>query len=311
MRHGTYSITARDSRTGELGVAVHSHWFSVGPICAWARPGVGAVATQSVADPSYGPRGLDAMESGKSAGDALDALLAVDEAAAVRQVAMVDGEGRVGVHTGGDCIAYAGHVAGDGFSCQANMMARETVPAAMASAFEQRDGDLAERLLGALDAADREGGDIRGRQSAALLIVPAEGAAWETTADLRVDDHREPLIELRRLLELDRAYGLAGTADELLAAGSFEAAAELYERAARMAPASDELLFWAGLGIAGRDLQAGVEKVRQAASVNPDWLVLLDRLSPDFAPAGGDVRRALGRQARGDGWGPPSAGDEG
>ena len=296
VRHGTYSITARDPRTGELGVAVHSHWFSVGPICAWARAGAGAVATQSVADPSYGPRGLDAMGSGEPAPDALAGLLAGDDAVAVRQVAMVDPEGRVGVHTGAECIPCAGHVAGDNFSCQANMMERDTVPAAMAAAFSGADGDLAERMLEALEAAEGEGGDVRGRQSAALLVVPAQGTPWETVTDLRIDDHREPVAELRRLLGLSRAYGLAAAADELLAAGSVEAASELYERAARMAPGADELVFWAGLAVARRDLPAGVEMIREAAAVNPNWLLLLDRLSPDFAAAGADVRRALGRR---------------
>ena len=295
VRHGTYSITARDPHTGELGVAVHSHWFSVGPICAWARPGVGAVATQSVADPSYGPRGLDAMASGEPADAALAALLAADDAAAVRQVAMVDAAGRIGVHTGADCIPCAGHVAGDDFTCQANMMERDTVPSAMAEAFSRAAGDLSERMLQALEAAEAQGGDVRGRQSAVLLTVPAAGAPWESTVDLRVDDHREPLGELRRLLGLGRAYALAGRADELIAAGAFAEASELYERAARMAPDADELVFWAGLAIARRDLQGGVEKVRQAAAVNPNWLVLLDRLSPDFAPTGAEVRRALGR----------------
>ena len=295
MRHGTYSITARDPDTGQLGVAVHSHWFSVGPICAWARPGVGAVATQSVADPSYGPRGLDAMASGQSAAEALGALLAADRAAAVRQVAMVDARGGAGVHTGGDCIPCAGHVAGDAFTCQANMMERDTVPAAMAEVFVRAEGDLAERMLQALEAAEAQGGDVRGRQSAALVVVAADGAPWKTVVDLRIDDHHEPLIELRRLLTLSRAYALAGAADELLAGGSIDEASELYERAAQMAPGADELVFWAGLAIARRDPSAGAERVRQAAQVNPNWLVLLDRLSADFAPAGADVRRLLGR----------------
>ena len=295
MRHGTYSIVARDPATGESGVAVHSHWFSVGPICAWARPAVGAVATQSVADPSYGPRGLDAMEAGQAAPAALAALLADDDAAAVRQVAMVDAAGTVGVHTGPDCIPCAGRATGENVSCQANVMERDTVPAAMAAAFTSAPGDLGERMLAALEAAEAEGGDVRGRQSAALLVVPSDGSPWESSIDLRVDDHPEPLGELRRLLALSRAYGLAGAADALLAAGSVAEASALYERAAEMAPGADELVFWAGLAIAQRDVAAGAEKVRQAAGVNPNWLVLLDRLSPDFAPAGADVRRALGR----------------
>ncbi|CAA9506043.1 MAG: FIG01043888: hypothetical protein [uncultured Solirubrobacteraceae bacterium] len=295
MRHGTYSITARDPETGALGVAIHSHWFSVGPLCAWARPGAGAIATQSVAEPAYGARGLDAMASGEPAPDALERLLAADESARVRQVAMVDGTGRVAAHTGADCIQAAGHVTGDGFSCQANMMLRETVPAAMAAAFAAADGELPERLLAALEGAEAEGGDIRGRQSAAMLVVPAAGEAWESLVDLRVDDHTQPLDELRRLMGLDRAYTLALAADELLGAGDFAAAVPLYERASALAPESDELVFWAGIGLASSDLEAGVAKVRQAAEVNPNWLLLLDRLSPDFAPAGAELRRALGR----------------
>lgn len=295
MRHGTYSIIARDSGTGALGVAIHSHWFSVGPLCAWARLGAGAVATQSVVEPAYGARGLDAMASGEPAPDALARLLADDESARVRQVAMVDAAGRVAAHTGPDCIEAAGHVTGDGFSCQANMMLHETVPAAMAAAFEAADGELAERLLAAVEAAEGEGGDIRGRQSAAMLVVPAAGEAWETTVDLRVDDHAQPIDELKRLMGLDRAYALAVAADELVGAGDFAGAVPLYERASALAPDSDELVFWAGIGLAGSDLDAGVANIRQAAEVNPDWLVLLDRLSPEFAPAGAAMRRALGR----------------
>lgn len=287
MRHGTYSITARDPGTGALGVAIHSHWFSVGPLCAWARPGAGAVATQSVVEPAYGARGLDAMTSGESAPDALARLLAGDESARVRQVAMVDTSGRVAAHTGPDCIPSAGHVVGEGFSCQANMMLRETVPAAMTAAFEEAQGELPERLLAALEAAEAEGGDIRGRQSAAMLVVPAAGAAWATTVDLRVDDHAQPIDELKRLIGLDRAYALAVAADELVGAGDFAGAVPLYERAAALAPQSDELVFWAGIGLASSDLEAGVVKIRQAAQVNPNWLVLLDRCrrsSPRRAP---------------------------
>ena len=199
------------------------------------------------------------------------------------------------MHTGADCIPCAGHFAGDAYTCQANMMERDTVPVAMAEAFERAEGDLAERMLQALEAAEVEGGDVRGRQSAALVVVGAEGAPWETEVDLRIDDHREPVAELRRLLSLSRAYDLAGAADELLAGGSVDEASALYERAARLAPGADELVFWAGLAIARRDPRAGAERVAQAARVNPNWLVLLDRLSPDFAPAGADVRRVLGR----------------
>jgi len=296
MRHGTYSIVARDPDTGELGAAVQSHWFSVGSLCTWARPGVGAVATQSVVEPAHGPNALDRLAAGASAQEALDALLAADPLAAMRQVGIVDAQGGVAVATGPDCIAHAGDAAGATWSCQANMMERDTVPAAMSAAFEAATGDLAARLLAALQAAQGEGGDVRGRQSAALLVVPSEGESWRARVDLRVEDHDDPLAELERLLGLWRAYELAGAADELMAAERADEAGALYRRAAELAPDSDELLFWAGLAIAhAGDLDEGVEAVRRAARAQPNWLVLLDRLSPDFAPAGAAVRAALGR----------------
>jgi uncharacterized Ntn-hydrolase superfamily protein len=292
--HGTYSIVAFDPSTGELGAAVQSHWFSVGSLCAWARPGVGAVATQSVVAPAYGPDGLDRLASGDSASEALAGLLDADALAAVRQVAIVDCAGRTAVHTGAGCIPCAGHQLGENVSCQANMMARDTVPRAMVEGFEAAAGDLADRLVAALQAAEGEGGDVRGRQSAALVVVPAEAPPWRARFSLRVEDHPDPVTELARLVRLGRAYELAGAADELLASDRAAEAGRLYERAAELAPESDELLFWAGLARAhGGDVQGGVAAVRHAAEVNPDWVVLLERLSPDFAPAGERVRREL------------------
>jgi len=296
MRHGTYSIVAFDPETGELGAAVQSHWFSVGSLCTWARPGVGAVATQSVVEPAHGPNALDRMEQGESAEVALAALLEADPLRAVRQVGIVDARGGVAVSTGAECIAHAGDATGAHHSCQANMMERDTVPAAMSAAFEAAEGDLAARLMAALHGAQAEGGDVRGRQSAALLVVPSEGEAWRARIDLRVEDHADPLAELGRLLGLWRAYELAGAGDELMAAGRADEAGALYRRAAERAPGSDELLFWAGLALANAgELEEGVNAVRRAAEAKPNWLVLLDRLSPDFAPAGAQVRRALGR----------------
>jgi uncharacterized Ntn-hydrolase superfamily protein len=294
VRHGTYSIVAYDPATGEHGAAAHSHWFSVGSLCIWARPGVGAVATQSVVEPAHGPHGLDRLEAGAAAADALEALLGADALAAVRQVGIVDPAGRIAVHTGADCIPCAGHATGEHVSAQANMMARDTVPAAMVAAFESAGSDLAERLLAALDAAEGEGGDVRGRQSAALTVVPAEGEAWQARFDLRVEDHHDPVAELRRLVVLARAYELAGQADELMASDRAGEAGPLYERAAELAPDSHELLFWAGLAQAhAGDLERGMAAVRRAIEIHPDWRTLLDRLSPDFAPAGERVRREL------------------
>jgi uncharacterized Ntn-hydrolase superfamily protein len=198
------------------------------------------------------------------------------------------------VHTGGSCIAHAGHRSGDGFSCQANMMAEPTVPDAMAVAFEAAAGTLDERMLAALDAAEAEGGDVRGRQSAALLTVPADGEPWQRLYDLRVDDHPDPLAELRRLHGLQRAYDLSEQAEELAAEGRHDEAAPLFERAAELAPESDELAFWAGLAAAqAGDMDAALERVSSALAVNPGWLALLDRLTPDVAPAAAAVRAAL------------------
>ena len=292
----TYSIVALDPETGELGAAAQSHWFSVGSLCTWARAGVGAVATQSVVEPAYGPEVLDRLQDGVGAAQALGELLAADPLAAVRQVAAVDARGGVSVHTGEECIPFAGDAGGEVWSCQANTMRRDTVPAAMSSAFAASSGDLANRLMAALEAAEGEGGDVRGRQSAALVVVPPEGEPWRARIDLRVDDNPEPLAELRRLLTLQRAYELAGEADELMAADRSEEAGALYRRAAELAPESDELLFWSGLALAQTgDLSAGLDAVNRAAAANPSWLTLLDRLSPDFAPAGAAVREALGR----------------
>jgi uncharacterized Ntn-hydrolase superfamily protein len=296
MRHGTYSIVARDPATGELGAAVQSHWFSVGSLCTWARPGVGAVATQSVVEPAHGPHALDRIEAGATAQDALAELIAADPLGAVRQVGAVDANGNVAVHTGANCIPCAGDALGAHHSCQANMMARDTVPHAMSAAFEAAEGDLAARLLAALHAAEGEGGDVRGRQSAALLVVPPEGEPWHTRIDLRVDDHADPIAELERLLALQRAYELAGRGDERMAADQPVEAGALYRQAAELAPGSDELLFWSGLALAhSGDLQAGVDAVRRAIAVHPGWATLLERLSPDFAPAAERVRQELGR----------------
>jgi uncharacterized Ntn-hydrolase superfamily protein len=293
VRRGTYSIVARDPVSGEMGVAVQSHWFGVGAVVAWARAGVGAVATQSVAEVAHGPNTLAQLERGLSAEAAVAAVLAEDELARFRQLGAVDASGAVAVHTGSGCIPHAGDMHGEGFSCQANMMAGATVPEAMASAYQAHGGDLAERLLAALDAAEAAGGDVRGRQSAALVVVPADGEPWRTRFDVRVEDHADPLGELRRLVRLARAYEMAGEADELAAEGAHGEATRLYLAAAELAPEADELTFWAGLGAAAEDLHAGVELVRQAAAVKPSWLTLLDRLSADLAPTAESVRAAM------------------
>ena len=294
MRRGTYSIVARDPQTGEVGAAVQSHWFAVGPIVPWVRAGVGAVCTQSVAEPAYGPRALDLLEGGAAAPDALQRLLDADEVARYRQVAVVDARGDVAVHTGAGCIAFAGHERGEGFSAQANMMASPEVWPAMARAFDTAVGPLSRRLLAALHAAEAQGGDARGRQSAAIVVAPGEGEAWRRRVDLRVDDHPEPLAELDRLHDLADAYELATQGDDLAGEGRHDEAGDRYRRASALAPDNHELLFWAGLAAAqSGDMPTALARVRRAIELQPGWRYLLDRLEPDIAPAAQAVRDAL------------------
>ena len=203
----TYSIVARDRETGELGVAVQSRAFNTGAIVPWAAPGVGVVATQSYTEPSYGPLGLDLLRAGKTPEDALAELVAADDEPEYRQVAILDGKGRVAVHVGEACIPAAGFAAGEGFSAQANMVDSERVWESMAESFERSEGPLANRLIDALDAAEAAGGDWRGRQAGGIIVVAAEGEPWARELDVRVDDHDDPLGELRRLVRLRQAYG--------------------------------------------------------------------------------------------------------
>ncbi len=278
----TYSIVARDPANGELGVAVQSHWFQVGPIVPWAEAGVGAVATQSFVRVDYGPRGLELMKAGKSAKEALDALLAEDPQKDVRQVAMVDARGTVAAWTGPKCIHAAGDRQGEGYSVQANLMDKDTVWPAMARAFEAAEGDLAERMLSALEAAEAEGGDIRGRQSAAIIVVAPESTAkpWEgRRVDLRVDDHPRPLEELRRLLTLHRAYREMNLGDEAFAEEKVEEAVKHYSRAAELVPDVVELPFWQAVTLftAGREDEA-LPIFRDVFAREDRWRRLVPRL---------------------------------
>ena len=243
----TYSIVARDPATGELGVAVQSHWFSVGVVVPWAEAGVGAVATQSFVDPSYGKLGLDLMRAGKSAPEALKSLLAGDEGREVRQVAMIDFQGRVDAWTGKNDIEAAGHFVGKDFSVQANLMLNDKVWPAMARAFETTKGDLADRMLAAMDAAQAVGGDIRGRQSAALIVVTGKptGISWKDRLfDLRVDDSAEPLHELRRLVTLQRAYNHMNAGDLAVEKKDNEGALREYSAAEKLVPGNAEMIYW-------------------------------------------------------------------
>jgi uncharacterized Ntn-hydrolase superfamily protein len=278
----TYSIVARDSITGEMGVAVQSHWFSVGSLVTWAEAGVGAVATQSFVDPAYGPLGLDLMRAGKTATQALDALLASDPGKEVRQVAMIDVQGNVAAFTGTKCIEAAGHHTGRNYSVQANLMLNDRVWPAMADAFESAQGDLADRMLAALDAAEAAGGDIRGRQSAAILIVKARstGRPWsDRIMDLRVEDNPLPLKELRRLVQVHRAYERMNNGDLAVEHGDVEGALHEYGAAEEMFPDNLEMKFWHAVALvnAGR-VDESLPLFRTVFINDMHWATLVPRL---------------------------------
>jgi uncharacterized Ntn-hydrolase superfamily protein len=286
----TFSIVARDPVTGDMGVAVQSHWFSVGSIVTWAEAGVGAIATQSFVDPAYGYKGLELMRGGSSAPDALKTLLAADQQREVRQVAFIDAQGRVEAFTGKLDIAAAGHHVGAQFSAQANMMENPRVWPAMAAAYERARGDLAERLLAALEAAQRAGGDIRGKQSAAILIVKAKstGRPWagaDRLFDLRVEDHPDPITELKRLIRLQRAYAHANRGDELVSEKKIDEALREYAAAGQLAPEILELPFWEAITLTVVGRWAEAEPIfRRVFAKEPHWADLVPRL-----PAAGQL----------------------
>jgi len=293
----TFSIVARDATTGELGVAVQSHWFSVGSVVPWAEAGVGAVATQSFVEPSYGPKGLALMKQGFAPKAALAQLLAADAQRDVRQIAFVDAKGRVAVHTGAKCIPGAGQHVGDGYTTEANLMLTNEVPDAMAKAFEAAKGPLAERMLAALNAAQGVGGDARGRQSAAILVVrgSASDKPWtDRIVDLRIEDHPEPLKEMSRLLTLHRAYELMNRGDEASAVGKMDDALAEYGGAAAMVPDNDEFVFWTAVTLVsnGRTDDA-LPLFAKAFRMNPSWMILLPRL-----PAVGQLPETPGLVSR-------------
>lgn len=274
----TYSIIGRDPSSGETGIAVQSRWFHAGQDLAWIDPGVGAVCTQAILEPTYGPLGLELMRHGRSSEQALVELTRADAGREQRQVAMLDTAGRFAQHTGSACVAEAGHATGQDCCAQGNMLARETCWGAMADAFERPDGDLADRLLAALDAAEREGGDARGRQAAAILVRPAQatGVPWQDRVlDLRVADHAEPVGELRRLVDVKRGYDRLGHAFRLVEQRDFEAAAGEADAALALAPEDDQIAFWRATIIAGAGrVEEAVEALGQASERHRAW--------PDF-----------------------------
>jgi uncharacterized Ntn-hydrolase superfamily protein len=281
----TYSIVAHDPGTGRFGIAVQSHYLGVGPVVPWLEAGVGAVATQASVNVSFGPIGLELLRSGRSADEVVAAVLASDDKPQVRQLGVVDASGHAAAHTGTDCIPACGHLVRDGFTVQGNLLERETCWPAMATAYEsalEAGEPFVERLLRAMEAAEAEGGDVRGRQSAAIMIVDSvvHPAAWRgRLMDLRIEDHPDPVPELRRIVTLQLAYNLLDDAGDAAAAG--RDAADRYAEARRMAPDAYELVFWRAVELAttGGDVEAGRRELAIAVAADPHWRTTLEHMA--------------------------------
>jgi len=280
----TYSIVARDPQTGEMGVAVQSHWFSVGSMVAWGEAGVGVVATQSFVNPSFGQHGLELLKTGKTAQEVVDELIASDEGRDVRQLAIVDSKGNSSGYTGVKCISEAGHIVGNGYSVQANMMLNNTVWGAMSKAFENSEGPLAERLITALEAAQNEGGDIRGKQSACLLVVrgDATGNLWQDRLiDLRVEDNPEPVSEIKRLLKVYRAYEHMNKGDLAVEKNDMILAMDEYNAAMQMFPENLEMKYWTAVTLANTgQIEKSLPMFKEIFVMDKNWKELTKRLSP-------------------------------
>ena len=278
----TFSIVARDAETGEMGVAVQSHWFSVGSIVAWGEAGVGVVATQSFVNPSFGQRGLELLKKGMTAQEAVDQLISSDEGRDFRQLAIVDSKGNSAGYTGSKCIAGAGHVVGNNYSVQANMMLNDRIWGAMSRAFERSEGPLAERLIAALEAAQNAGGDIRGQQSACLLIVrgDATGNLWEDRLiDLRVEDNPNPVDEIKRLLKVYRAYEHMNKGDLAVEKNDMNLAMNEYNAAMKMFPENLEMKYWTAISLANTgEIEKALPMFKEIFLQDINWKELTERL---------------------------------
>ena len=281
----TYSIVARDSITGDIGVAVQSHWFSVGSIVSWAEPGVGAIATQSLVNVSFGPRGLELLSKGKTATEVLDILINKDDGRDFRQLAVVDKHGNFAAHTGSKCIPDAGQIVGKNFSVQANMMLNKNVWPAMAKAFKTSKGPLAERMIEALKAAEAAGGDIRGQQSASILVVRGKstGKLWEDRLiDLRVEDHPQAVREIERVLKVFRAYEHMNKGDLAIEQGDEESALKEYSAAEKMFPKNIEMKYWHAVSLVNiGKLEKALPMFKEVFKNDPNWIELTKRIVPN------------------------------
>jgi uncharacterized Ntn-hydrolase superfamily protein len=295
----TYSIVAKDPVTGEIGVAVQSHWFSVGSVVSWAEAGVGAIATQSLVNVSFGPRGLELLKQGMTAQDVLEKLISEDEGRDYRQLAIVDADGNVAAYTGKNCIPDAGHIVGDNFSVQANLMLNDKVWPAMEKAFKEAKGPLAERMIEALVAAQNEGGDIRGQQSASILVVKGKstGKVWEDRLiDLRVEDHPDPVNELKRLLKVFRAYEHMNNGDLAIEKDNMELAMKEYSAAEEMFPENLEMKYWHAVTLASiGKVEESLPLFKEIFSKDENWKILTPRLVPIgiLTVGEGDLKRII------------------
>jgi uncharacterized Ntn-hydrolase superfamily protein len=278
----TFSIVARDTITGEMGVAVQSHWFAVGTIVSWGEAGVGVVATQSFVNPSFGPRGLALLKQGLNAQQVLNLLIESDEGKDFRQLTILDSKGNSAAYTGINCVDDAGHFVGNNYSVQANMMINNKIWSAMSEAFENSKGKLAERLLVTLEAAQKAGGDIRGKQSASILVVLAEstGNIWQDRiVDIRVDDHPEPIEEVKRILKVHRAYEHMNNGDLAIEHNNMDLAMKEYSTAESMFPENEEMKYWHAVTLANTGkVDESLPLFREVFFKNKNWVELTPRL---------------------------------
>jgi len=289
----TYSIVAYDEATGEMGVAVQSHWFSVGSIVTWAEAGIGAIATQSFVNPQFGPDGLALLKAGLSAKEVVEKLIAEDEGRAVRQLAIVDAKGGTAAYTGEKCLAAAGQIIGDGYSVQANMMDKATVWPAMEKAYLAAEGPLEDRLMAALTAAENEGGDVRGKQSAAILVVKKNntGKVWEDRkVDLRIEDHPTPIKEMERLLRINKAYAHMNQGDLDMEHNDFDAALKSYSAAEKLYSENPEMSFWTAVSLCNnKNFTEAFTRFEKVFEANSNWKKLVERIYPDLLKVDKDI----------------------
>jgi len=280
----TYSIVARDEGTGEMGAGVQSHWFSVGTAVPWALAGIGVVVTQSFTNPAFGPQGLALISEGKTPKEAVGPMIQADNGRDFRQLAMIDSQGRTHAHTGKKCVAEAGHIFGKNYSVQANMMLNDSVWGDMADAFVSSEGPLGERIMLVLEAAEAAGGDIRGRQSAAIVVVreKSTGSVWkDRLVDLRVDDHAEPLKEMRRLLRVHQAYESMDAGDAAMEKENMADSLECYSKAESLFPENEEMVFWHAVALANNGrFEESVPLFKKVFARNGNWKIIVPRLVP-------------------------------